>query len=489
MLKKIIFFILLLSGLTFQVSAQDKLKEMKSNVIEMKDGREYYIHTVRRGQTLYMISKAYDVEVSDIIRENPEVKEGIRSDQRLKIPRKGASEPVKKQTKTTNEEIVVVKPPVPPPPESPKEDTTACDELTGGKGKTWTIALMMPLYLNEVELIDVDKLSKSGIRNQSSLQFIQFYEGFTLALDSLKQEKINLKVNVYDITKDTVRLKKLLRDPGLKKTDLIIGLLFNKPFQLVEEYAQANSIPLVNPVSERDQIVNGNPQVIKVQPGLKSQIRQLSAYLKKSYQNENILIIKNEQYPAKEDAEELKRECFQLGISPQIMDGYISTLAAFSKEKENVVIAFSDNRSYILDLVTKLNEWRNDYRITLIGLPRWDKMDNIEVDYLVNLKTHMVSSLFIDYDRPEIRQFVRKFMGKYSTDPQSLAFLGYDIAYYFASALNRYGSSFERCLPGFRMNLLQNDFHFTSTKGNGYLNQNWEIYFYEDYFLRSSDTR
>lgn len=486
-MKKFILLILLLTGLTFGMSAQDKLKEMRSNVIEKKDGREYYIHTVKRGQTLYMISKAYDVEVSDIIRENPEVKEGIRSDQRLKIPRKGTSEPVKKETKTIPEEKVVTKPPVPPPPEPPKEDTTACEELIGHERKTWTVALMMPLYLNEVELIDIDKLSKSGIRNQNSLQFIQFYEGFALALDSLKQTKINLKVKVYDITKDTVRLRKLLRDPEFKKTDLIIGLLFNKPFQLVEEFAQVNSIPLVNPVSERDQIVNGNPQVIKVQPTLKSQIRHLSAYLKHRYPGENVLIIKNEQYPSKEDAEELKRECHQLGVDSKIMDGYVSTLAEFSKEKENVVVAFSDNRSYVLDLVTKLNEWRNEYRITLIGLPRWDKMDNIEVDYLVNLKTHLVSSQFIDYENPEIRNFVRKFMGKYFTDPQSLAFLGYDIAFYFVSAMNRYGKSFERCLPGYRMNLLQNDFHFTSAKGNGYVNQNWEIYRYEDYFLRGSD--
>ena len=73
------------SGAEAQTS-QELLKQMRSKVYEKVGGKEYYIHNVKRGQTLYMISKAYGVEVNDLIRENPQVREGLKADEKLRIP-------------------------------------------------------------------------------------------------------------------------------------------------------------------------------------------------------------------------------------------------------------------------------------------------------------------------------------------------------------------------------------------------------------------
>ena len=74
-----LFLILLHHSGAVAQTTPDLLKQMRSTVTEKVDGKEYYIHTVKRGQTLYMISKAYGVDVNDLIRENPQVKEGIRA--------------------------------------------------------------------------------------------------------------------------------------------------------------------------------------------------------------------------------------------------------------------------------------------------------------------------------------------------------------------------------------------------------------------------
>ena len=88
-------FVLVVAVAGFSQSTQDQLKQMRSTVTEVIDGREFYIHTIKRGQTLYMISKAYNVDVNDLIRENPQVKEGIKADEKIRIPVK--SQPVKAQ--------------------------------------------------------------------------------------------------------------------------------------------------------------------------------------------------------------------------------------------------------------------------------------------------------------------------------------------------------------------------------------------------------
>lgn len=59
-----------------------------SSKIEVISGNPYYIHEVLKGQTLYSISKAYKVEISEIEANNPEAKEGLKVGQLLKIPAK-----------------------------------------------------------------------------------------------------------------------------------------------------------------------------------------------------------------------------------------------------------------------------------------------------------------------------------------------------------------------------------------------------------------
>jgi len=50
------------------------------------EGKVYYIHTVKPGQTLYSISKAYNVSQKEISIENPGVISGLQIGQSLKIP-------------------------------------------------------------------------------------------------------------------------------------------------------------------------------------------------------------------------------------------------------------------------------------------------------------------------------------------------------------------------------------------------------------------
>ena len=50
------------------------------------EGKYYYIHIVRKGETLYSISKAYNVNQIEIAMENPDIYLGLQVDQALKIP-------------------------------------------------------------------------------------------------------------------------------------------------------------------------------------------------------------------------------------------------------------------------------------------------------------------------------------------------------------------------------------------------------------------
>jgi ABC-type branched-subunit amino acid transport system substrate-binding protein len=486
-----ILFILFFNTGSF---AQDALKEMRSNVIEKIDGKNYYIHTIKKGQTLYMISKAYGADVNEVIRENPEVKEGIYAGQKIRIPALKSEEPVKKyvkpipqkQKEPVNPPPSPTTPPAPPvpAPEPAPVVVLPCGQDTAAKRSTYHVALMIPLYLNEIDQINMDTLPVDPEETYNSFRFIQFYEGFRIATDSLQKSGAAINVYVYDAVKDTNATRRLISNPELKKMDMIIGLMYNRNFQMVAEFARKNNIPVVNPISERDQIITGNPMVLKVRPALKSQVPELAEYLSKSFLNDNIIIIRDVHFKDTESPESLRNACTDKSMNVHLINGYGSAFEHFSKEKENVLVVFSDNKVFTLELFTKLNEFRNDYKLTIIGLPKWDEMEGLEPEYLVNLKTHMMAPSFIDYDDPEVKKFVVAYQARYKTDPDILAFHGFDIAVYFLTALEKYGKAFDHCIPELRLKSLKTDFHFTQSPGNGFENQHWEIYKFENYRVK-----
>ncbi len=60
--------------------------QTKSSVVQTIAGSKVYIHKVEKSQSLYAISKLYQVNLEDIYRLNPEVKAGVKAGQEIKIP-------------------------------------------------------------------------------------------------------------------------------------------------------------------------------------------------------------------------------------------------------------------------------------------------------------------------------------------------------------------------------------------------------------------
>ncbi|MDE5637507.1 MAG: LysM peptidoglycan-binding domain-containing protein, partial [Alistipes sp.] len=67
----------------------------KSQTIVYINGAKYYIHTVQKGETLYALSKLYGVGEPVILASNPEMTDGLKADANIKIPVIGDVKPPK----------------------------------------------------------------------------------------------------------------------------------------------------------------------------------------------------------------------------------------------------------------------------------------------------------------------------------------------------------------------------------------------------------
>jgi len=73
--------------------------QTKSSNIQTIDGKSFYIHKIEKGQSLYSVSKLYNVSLDDLYNNNPELKEGAKTNQEIKIP--SGLTPTKTITTTT----------------------------------------------------------------------------------------------------------------------------------------------------------------------------------------------------------------------------------------------------------------------------------------------------------------------------------------------------------------------------------------------------
>ncbi len=81
---------IVLSALLFGLSYSVVKAEIKDSIgIEKKDGKTFVLHQVEAKETLYSIAKRYAAKVEDIKSTNPEIGEGIKIGQTLRIPYKG----------------------------------------------------------------------------------------------------------------------------------------------------------------------------------------------------------------------------------------------------------------------------------------------------------------------------------------------------------------------------------------------------------------
>ena len=473
-----------------QVNAQDGYKQIRSDQIRIVDGKSFYVHKVKRRQTLYSISKAYDLEMQDVIEANPEIARGLKTNQILLIPILEQELPV--------ELPPVVVPPVMDPPvyidrdglgEDPASTTSGyftsqhpCELRPESKKEVYNVALMMHLFLNETDSINTEGPTQQEIESYNSFRYIQFYEGFLLAVDSLRKNGLNLNLHVYDLESNPSGTYALLKKTEMKKMDLIIGMLFNRNFEIVASFARSHQIPIVSPVSERESQVEGNPMVIKVRPSSTSEGISVAEYLSLYHPYSHTLLTRSWEPEVRKMGDQIYANCNALGLDVSMVDPDKLT-TKLNLGVENVVVVVSKQKPFALNILSQLTADTMGYEFTVFGLPRWDEFVGMDYQYLQRARAHIFVPSWVDYSNPAVQRMVTLFRENYRTDPDNLAFQGYDVAWYFLNALKEYGSDFTDCLREINIRPLQAIYKFRRMNGDGWENHHWDMFRYDNYTM------
>ena len=99
---------------------------------------------------------------------------------------------------------------------------------------------------------------------QEDKRMVEYYEGFLMAVDSLKRTGTSLDLYVYDSGKEVSTLNAILSKNEMKKMDVIFGPMHQKQIKPLSDFAKKNDIRLVIPFSQKGEEVFNNPAVYQI---------------------------------------------------------------------------------------------------------------------------------------------------------------------------------------------------------------------------------
>lgn len=421
------------------------------------------MHKVKRKETIFSISRQYGISEKELIDANPELKNGkLKKGKFLCIPHK---------------KVVVHKP---KPERVPtNEELIAQSQPTTKKLRTIDVALALPFQLD------------AGGSLQA--QMVEYYEGFLLAVDSLKQEGVNVNLHVFDTGERTASVDALLSKPEMKQMDIIFGPRHPEHVSAFSTFAKENGIRLVVPFTSQDSDVFTNPYIYQIntpQSYLYAQVYKLFA---EQFADYNVLFVEINDGKDKVDyIKGLKQELDTRGISHQTIpvpsvaedeDGMATVPALTSvmdSTKHNIIIPTSGTNTALIKLLPVLQlvvrAEGNPYEMHLFGYPEWQKYYNDHLQAFYELDTYFYSSFYTNNLLPSSKAFHNKFRRMfnkemYLTYPKA-GMLGFDTGYYFLRGLSRYGDKLEDKLDSHNFVPVQTGFHFERVNNwGGFINK------------------
>ena len=498
-------------GLTEYIYAGQKIK---IPIYEFQ--KDYITHTARKNTKLKKIAKKYKLSYQAVLKMNSGFSGKVKKGRVVKIPVNIKIIPEEAQQKEDVQPEIVLSP---------------CSKIAENREKVYNVALMLPFFLEELDSIIPGEQVHTDFK---PFRFIQFYEGFMMAADSMRKAGMKVNIFIYDVDNTAEKIDKILQTSELSSMDLIIGPFYGKSFRKVAAFAKTYGIKIINPLSPREEVIINNPYVFKIKPTLLSQSDLLVTYIEKTYPESNILIIRHNKYKFQTfvsyirntlninremrvminndliesrlknievnnklytenmvlDREQLRRApeestSFSNTVKEVIYsnDSLESVKMNLSLVRDNVVIILSEDKSFSQELLSRLNKFSSDYDINVIGLPEWGKFDDLETEPLLNLHLQIFSDRYINYEDENTIKWIKNYRNEFKTEPsvKKYAFDGFDLGWFFLNALYSYGKEFEQCFDAMDISLIHTKFDFKHTPGNGYENVYWNICRFEDY--------
>ena len=374
------------------------------------------LHKVKKKETIFGISRMYEITIDQLMEANPEMKEpdfNLKKGTVLRIP-------FPKQQVAT----AVVK----------EADPDETDDI---RKRAIRLGVILPLH----------NVNGDGKR------MVEYYRGVLMACDSLKQRGISVDVHAWNAAEDG-DIHQILHDEAAAKCDLIIGPLYSKQMDAMSAFVAKHKIKLLIPFSINAPQLADNQYIFQVYQSHVTQNASTISHFVRGFKNYHTVIIDCNDSTSQKGSfttalrRQLEQEKMTCSIT-NLKSGESDFSKAFSRTKPNVVVLNTGRSPELGIAFSKLNGLKvtdPDLVINMFGYTDWLMYTRTHLENFYKFNTYIPSVFYYNPLSASTKRLQQKFRWNFHTDMQNrlprLAITGFDHAYYFLAGMHREGRKF-----------------------------------------------
>lgn len=447
------------------------------------DSLEGYI--VKKGETLYSISKRFKVSMDDLIRYNDGLQFGLKEGMAIRIPGQLTSEAAQAKVETG------------------KSDTATTDTIPHlhfpQSARKFEIGLLLPLNPHFP-----DSATRHDFKiSEASRVALSFYRGFRYACDSLVAGTgLELEVHLFDTGKDSSSIERVMRSRDFDSVDVVIGPFYTEQFEYVADEMGKRGVPVVCPMPKPSKLLFNRPNAIKTTPSESMQLHALAAFAAQNLRDSNLCVVNSNRFQDQENLEFFKAEYGRaLGLPDTFLQDAIREVKLWDINHETLVMRFPDSGSYVLIVpststvfITKLlselynlaYESGGSYRFRVIGMEEWQRHDeNIDIKHLHLLNVTLPLAFYLDLESYRVKQFYRQYYLRHGYEPDQFTVQGFDLGSYLIRQLHHHPAEWFAKPESFTYHGVSQNFDFKRIMpASGVENQYIQLYEYDHYRMK-----
>lgn len=269
-------------------------------------------HKVKKGETLYGISRQYDVNQEEIVSLNPNARYGVKAGSMLKIPVMANDiqiEPEDPEPEVTiapeapetaetggrdvivlreeTAELAPVRPSIEVEPSEEVSDPEMSEAVEDSvpvvnESGPYSIAVMLPFML------------ESENPSRQAMLYTDFYKGLMVAADTLSNRGDTVRIFAYDTKGDINRVRELLKDDNVKGASVIIAPDDIAQIGLIADAVNDSVTKVLNVFNVKDSSYVSKPSLLQANiPHRKMYAKALDA-INRYYPDRVPVILRNE---------------------------------------------------------------------------------------------------------------------------------------------------------------------------------------------------
>lgn len=358
------------------------------------------------------------------------------------------------------------------------------------------VALLLPFSAKDYPVFVDTLVEKMPVQiSARSEQFISFYEGVLLAVDSLKNQGYKVNLKVFDTERSAEKMYTMVDEIDRFHPDLIIGPVYGSVYKALMDDLTNKNIPVIYPLSSRSEEFGVYPDFIQVNPSMKALTVAMSDWLREEAEEANLVCLNltgNEvSHSDLEDIRLFKEYMHRIG-SMNFYDW--NTLAVpldglrlqLLPDRENIIILPTTKEAEVSKILPVLSALTEGYRITVVGFPEWQTFTSVDHETYFKLNTKIFTYSYVDNTTEPAKRFALKYRKYFYTEPNNLAYKAFDMSLYFIELAAKYRDRTLDALEFYPRNGDFSRFYFQKMEGQaGKENQGFYIVnFGSDYRLK-----